>query len=78
MKRLSILRCPQHGYYAVSIDEEGGGTRITPIKCCGSWREIKSWPLSSAQWKHIEHLAGVAATEPADTAAPASETDDGG
>lgn len=45
--KLAINRCPDHPkYWSVSIDDENGGTRITNGKCCGKWREQKSWPLT--------------------------------
>lgn len=59
MKRLTIDRCRTHGYFAVAVDDEdGGGTRLTPTKCCGSWKTIHSWPLdknlAEAMIEHAE------------------------
>lgn len=45
LMRMSIMECRAHGYVALSIDDENGGLRITPQKCCGSWNTIKSWPI---------------------------------
>lgn len=43
---LSIDRCPAHGYWAISVGDEHGGTRLTPGKCCGRWEGVRSWRLS--------------------------------
>lgn len=50
---LSICRCPTHGYWSVSIDDESGGTRLTPSKCCGRWSIVKSWRLSAQEWDRV-------------------------
>lgn len=45
--RLTIVRCPNHKeFWAISIDGNGGGTRLTASKCCGRWDEVKSWLVS--------------------------------
>jgi hypothetical protein len=38
---IRLLRCPTHGYEALAI----GDTRVTASKCCGSWREVKTFTL---------------------------------
>lgn len=37
--KVEILRCPQHGFYAVAIND----SRVTDSKCCGSWSVIRTW-----------------------------------
>lgn len=54
MKKLSINRCPRHPeFWSVSIDDENGGVRLTPGKCCGQWNTVKEWPLTEAAWNEI-------------------------
>ena len=53
MRYLTINRCPTHEVYSVSIDDEGGGTRLTPGKCCGRWIEIGRWPMTAARLREI-------------------------
>lgn len=48
---IAIDRCPEHNYYAVSINKtwpDGGGIgqRLTPSKCCGSWKKFKEWSVT--------------------------------
>lgn len=59
--RLAIYRCPSHGWYAIAVEDERGGRRITPSKCCGSWDIVKSWYLSAHGWGEIAGLAEMAA-----------------
>ena len=54
MKRISIMKCARHNVYAISIDDESGGTRLTPMKCCGSWTTTHSWPITE---RMIETIA---------------------
>jgi hypothetical protein len=44
---LSIDRCPRHGFNAVSVSGNSkiGGTRLTPSKCCGSWKQVQAWDV---------------------------------
>jgi hypothetical protein len=60
---LAINRCPIHrDFLSVAIEEEdGGGTRITPSKCCGRWETLKRWPLEESQWLTVASLAKTAA-----------------
>lgn len=44
--KLSIDRCPTHGFYAICVGDGNGGRRLTPSKCCGSWTECKSWSFT--------------------------------
>lgn len=50
---LSINRCPHHpNFKAIMFDERddvtkaGTGVRLTPAKCCGSWKTMHSFKLS--------------------------------
>ncbi len=62
--RLTINRCPVHQeFWSVSIDSGSSGTRITPSKCCGQWREVISWKLSERDWEEIVLQAEQAAEE---------------
>lgn len=58
---LTVARCPTHGWMAVSIDDDGGGVRVTPGKCCGRWDTVKRWSLSAREWRELaeacEHAA---------------------
>lgn len=63
MKELSIDRCPEHGFWAVCVDDEGGGVRVTPSKCCGRWDRVKAWKLSASEWREIAEQATIAADE---------------
>ena len=58
--QLVINICPEHKFFCVSIDGQGGGTRVTPGKCCGRWQVLKAWKLSKEQWQEIETLAAQA------------------
>lgn len=49
-KKLVINQCHSHGVYSVSVEDENGGMRITPSKCCGSWSTVKEWALSKSDW----------------------------
>lgn len=45
--KLAINQCPQHpSFWSVSIDDDNGGTRLTPGKCCGRWRVVKEWAVT--------------------------------
>ena len=51
---LCINECPIHReFLSISIDSEHGGRRITPSKCCGQWRTVKSWRLSGFLWADL-------------------------
>jgi hypothetical protein len=61
MAKLSINQCPDHGFWSVSIDSDnGGGTRITPGKCCGRWQVVKSWKLGYDDWHELINEAECA------------------
>lgn len=50
-KKLVINRCPEHAdFWAVSIDDDSGGVRLTSPKCCGRWCTVKEFALSPEQW----------------------------
>lgn len=59
--RLCVMRCSSHGVFAVSIDDESGGFRVTPSKCCGSWTDVARWHLSEREWLDIATEAKRAA-----------------
>lgn len=41
--KIEILECPRgHGFRAVAFEHR----RLTPSKCCGSWRTVQSWTIS--------------------------------
>jgi hypothetical protein len=63
MKTLVIMRCREHQAWAVSIDdtEDGTGSRVTPGKCCGSWRTVKEFVMTSALWTELADAAAFAA-----------------
>lgn len=46
MYKFAVNICPHHGFKSLSIDDELGGRRLTPRKCCGTWKRIHSWPLT--------------------------------
>lgn len=50
--KLAINICP-HGIYSVSIDDESGGVRLTPSKCCGRWTIVQEWPLTHQRGAEI-------------------------
>lgn len=61
--RLVISRCTRHGYHMVSVENEAGGTRVTPDKCCGGWNTVRDWALSARDWRDLERQAREAAEE---------------
>ncbi len=63
MKKLAIYRCSTHGYWAIVVDDENGGTRVTGSKCCGSWHLVHSFHMDSSDWTELSELARVAAKE---------------
>lgn len=42
---LSIYGCP-HGVRFISLDSQSDVTRLTPMKCCGSWSLQTQWSMS--------------------------------
>lgn len=59
---LTISQCPEHpDFWSVSIDAPPTGTLVTPGKCCGRWREVKRWMLSSEEWRELVTEAECAA-----------------
>ena len=64
MKYISINKCQKHGYFSIFLDDESGsGTRLTSSKCCGSWQEVKRWPLTSEELKEIANEFECAADD---------------
>lgn len=62
--KLSINRCPEHrSYWCVTVDDEDSGYRITPTKCCGSWRVVKSWTLDKGDWLQAAKAMNEAAAK---------------
>ena len=64
LRELSINQCPKHGdYWSISIDDEAGGSRLTPSKCCGQWRRVCAWKLSVRDWREMAEQAEKAAAD---------------
>lgn len=65
MKFLSINRCPIHkNFWSVSIDDnDGGGVRLTPSKCCGQWKTENMFKMSKRDWEELSEQALIAAEE---------------
>lgn len=42
---LCFDQCEVHGFTAISINGNNGGTRITSGKCCGAWKTIRRWKM---------------------------------
>ncbi len=56
---LSINQCPHHvSIYSVNFEDENSGIRITPSKCCGSWKQLTRWKLTKKDWVRIIEEAG--------------------
>lgn len=53
---LSIDRCPVHGFFAVSLNQGGTGTRLTRTKCCGRWKQVIGWPMQAAELRELADL----------------------
>lgn len=66
VRKLVINKCPTHGYWSVSIDDEHGGTRVTRSKCCGRWDTVKEFTLSQSDWQELAMLAEQAAEDVGD------------
>jgi len=52
MRTLAIYKCP-HSIYSVSLDDEGGGIRLTPSKCCGHWDHVSSWSMTAEELREL-------------------------
>ena len=63
MRKLTIMQCRKHDFWAISVDDDGGGTRITPGKCCGSWKDLKSWAMSASDFREAARLFEEAAED---------------
>jgi hypothetical protein len=62
-KYLTINKCPKHGFWSISLDDESGGHRLTPTKCCGYWETITEWQLNAAILRDIAKELECAADE---------------
>lgn len=74
--RLVLNNCPRHGYWAVSLDDEDGGIRLTSGKCCGRWDTVRSWPMGAHELRGLIEAA-TDALEEVDAALSAQGTDGG-
>lgn len=45
MNRVAILHCPEHGFYAISIND----IRVLGGKCCGRWNVLQSYAVQDAK-----------------------------
>jgi hypothetical protein len=54
---LVICRCPTHDLWAITLDVAGGGSRVTPSKCCGRWDTVQTWRLSANEWRRLAEEA---------------------
>jgi hypothetical protein len=54
MKRyLAINQCPVHKFWSITLDDESGGIRLTPSKCCGRWDTIKQFSMSITDLREV-------------------------
>ncbi len=57
--KLNVWKCSEHNWYALYLDDEGGGLRLLPAaKCCGRWDQlVTGWDLTAdGARKIIEEL----------------------
>jgi hypothetical protein len=66
---MSILRCPQHDFYAIAI----GSLRISPAKCCGSWSQVVREWKTTKEGLLRDFYRAVAEFEPSPPAATREE-----
>lgn len=52
---LSIDKCP-HGTYAISVNNDGIGTRLTSHKCCGRWDIVKEFSMTPEQAREAANV----------------------
>lgn len=69
-KGLAINRCPTHDWWAITIEDEDGGIRVTPFKCCGRWDTVTAFRLSERDWRELAEIASNTADELAKQAPP--------
>lgn len=62
-RKLVINKCPEHGIYSISLDDDGGGLRLTPGKCCGRWAPIKAWEMNAKELRQLANEIECAAEE---------------
>ena len=54
MKYIEINQCNEHDHLCIAVgNEDGSSVRVTPPKCCGSWRTIQRWPLTADTEKNL-------------------------
>ena len=63
MKTLAINRCPTHGFWAITIEDDMTGVRVTPSKCCGRWDTVKEFRMSERDWRELSEQAQIAADD---------------
>ena len=62
LRWISIDKCP-HGTLSISLDSEGGGTKLLPAKCCGRWTQLKTWKVTPDMLRIIANELECAAQE---------------
>lgn len=63
-KYLCIDRCPAHlGSWGISVMDDKGGTRLTPVKCCGRWDTVRRWKMSAEELRRAASSLIEAADE---------------
>jgi len=67
---LSLNKCARgHGTQMIALDSrdektgDGSGTRLTNVKCCGSWETVDTWRLSTTNLREIAETYSDAASE---------------
>ena len=61
---LAVNRCPIHPeFWAISVDDQSGGTRITSGKCCGRWTVVRAWKMTATQLRDAARVFEDAAEE---------------
>lgn len=48
---------------SISLDANGGGTRITTGKCCGRWEVVQDWELDANTCNDIQALMADALSD---------------
>lgn len=62
-RRMSVDMCPSHNWYAIALDDQHGGLRLTGSKCCGQWQTQLGWLLTPQQMRDIAGELECAADE---------------
>ena len=50
---IAVQKCPTHGIWSISVDGERGGTRLTPLKCCGRWDLVHRWQMTPRELREM-------------------------